>query len=67
MIGLLTVMGATTVSNALLLVVLPLGPVAFIRKSAPLSAIVVAGVVYDEAVAPGMLVKLPPTDCLCHR
>src|SRR5437868_5408034 len=66
MIGLLAVIGASTLSNALLLVVLPLGPLALTRNFAPLSARVVAGVVYAEEVAPGMLVNDPPTDCCCH-
>ena len=43
--GLLTVMGETTVSTALLLVTPPLGPVPITRNSAPLSATVVADVV----------------------
>src|SRR5438270_754701 len=45
MIGLLMVIGETTVSNALLLVADPLGPVATTLNFAPLSASVVAGVV----------------------
>src|SRR4029453_8919580 len=52
--------------RALLLVVLPLAPVAFTRNSGPLSANVVGGVGEVTAVPPGILVNLPPGDCFCH-
>ena len=44
-----------TVRTALLLVTLPIVLVTVTAKRLPLSAIVVGGVVYDDAVAPGML------------
>src|SRR5437879_11648989 len=46
------VIGVITVSSALLLVAVPLAPVAVTRKVAPLSPTKVAGAEEDDAVAP---------------
>src|SRR5207245_9139060 len=54
LMGLPTVIGATTVSSALLLVAEPLGPVPVTLNRAPLSPNTVGGVVYEELVAPLM-------------